>query len=363
MSLTLMKHRALIAAALAPLLLASCATPSPHAPEARPDDTAGADLLSAPDGATAPKASVPAQASPPATAMAPAAPGSGSTGSRIVGGYDAPYGKRPWQAEIRTLGQGKYTAAELQRAPLWNWTHLCGGVLIAPNWILTAAHCVTPELQKRNLLVQLGAQDLRQPGWFFTMDRVVANPWWSGEGRPEDIAIAHLKPSAAMPVPAGAPSYRPIPIAGFAANFGPSVKGQDVLVTGWGRTTEDNPNAARAASAELHPVTPPVLQEVKLTTVDRLTCANGLHAAGQSFQYADLVGTLCAAGAPGHDSCNGDSGGPMVRERGRKEYVLVGLVSWGAPQCGTAPGVYTMVESYTKWISLVMGPDVAGIPK
>jgi secreted trypsin-like serine protease len=365
---TAAQRAGLLAASLLGLAGAAGAQPGPPpANAAAPSDAASAAPATPPD-ATPP---APTAATPPPASPAPS-DATDSSGSRIVGGYDAPRGKRPWQVEIRVsptyvaTGKAKYTRAELARAPLWNWTHFCGGVLIAPDWILTAAHCVQPRDQAKGLIVQLGTQDLRTQGWFFKMDRILINKLWSFEGGPEDIALAHLTPAPAPGSPAGPPTYRPIPIAGVAADFDPSAKGDNVLVTGWGRTTVNNPNAPPmtpgAAPRALAPVTPPVLQEVALVTVDRPTCQT-------AFPGADLVGTICAQGtppAPGRppkDSCNGDSGGPMVRARSRDDYVLVGLVSWGADKCGTAPGVYTGVEFYTAWIRQQMGADFAKLPK
>lgn len=65
---------------------------------------------------------------------------------------------------------------------------------------------------------------------------------------------------------------------------------------------------------------------------------------------------LCAGGKRGEDSCNGDSGGPLMtldtsNPRNPHQY-LVGIVSFGPRQCGLEgwPGVYTRVSEYLDWI-------------
>jgi secreted trypsin-like serine protease len=71
-------------------------------------------------------------------------------------------------------------------------------------------------------------------------------------------------------------------------------------------------------------------------------------------------GQLCAGGQIGEDSCAGDSGGPLaiptsvsgVDDSGEKRFSLLGIVSFGARQCGsnTLPGVYTDVMTYRQWL-------------
>ena len=64
---------------------------------------------------------------------------------------------------------------------------------------------------------------------------------------------------------------------------------------------------------------------------------------------------FCAGGDENKDSCNGDSGGSVVKynaQEGKYPYTIVGLVSYGPEFCGTPNrhGVYTKVRAYTDWI-------------
>ncbi|NWX04237.1 CTRC protein, partial [Caloenas nicobarica] len=67
-------------------------------------------------------------------------------GQRVVGGEDARPHSWPWQVS-------------LQYKSLGTWSHTCGGTLIAPNWVLTAAHCIS---SSRTYRVQLGKQVLSE---------------------------------------------------------------------------------------------------------------------------------------------------------------------------------------------------------
>ncbi|PSN45991.1 hypothetical protein C0J52_09757 [Blattella germanica] len=98
----------------------------------------------------------------------------------------------------------------------------------------------------------------------------------------------------------------------------------------------------------------PVLQWVRVTVIPTGTCAR---------EFADRTGTrlgpgqICAGGERGRDSCEGDSGGPLMRgeQLGPDDftrYYLLGLVSFGAKRCGSEnlPGVYTDIPAYLDWI-------------
>lgn len=68
---------------------------------------------------------------------------------------------------------------------------------------------------------------------------------------------------------------------------------------------------------------------------------------------------ICAGGAKGKDSCNGDSGGPLMKLiPGSPNWYIEGIVSYGPQNCGTegVPGIYTRVGAYLGWIAKNMRP-------
>ena len=66
---------------------------------------------------------------------------------------------------------------------------------------------------------------------------------------------------------------------------------------------------------------------------------------------------LCAGGEFAKDSCDGDSGGPLMRQVQGSNWYLEGIVSFGN-RCGLEgwPGVYTKVSEYTDWIQANLKP-------
>lgn len=100
----------------------------------------------------------------------------------------------------------------------------------------------------------------------------------------------------------------------------------------------------------------PVLQWVPVTVVPSAACAR---------TFAERTGTqlgpgqICAGSEKGRDSCEGDSGGPLMRgEDEFQRYYLLGVVSFGPRRCGSEdlPGVYTEIPYYLDWILDSMEP-------
>jgi secreted trypsin-like serine protease len=237
--------------------------------------------------------------------------GAGAGTPRIVGGDEASTTTTPWVVALTTS----------------NGAFFCGGTLVGPTKVVTAAHCVTQALatggmttkSPSSLRIVAGRTDLRtSDGMQVRVSSVWADPSFRDVGTGHDVAVLTLSRS----VP-----YRTLPLvaAGDASGYAPGVV---ATVLGWGRVGETAGPS-------------PTLQSVRVPVVSDQTCA------GEESDY-DATAMVCA-GYPngGKDACAGDSGGPMVVD-GR----LVGVVSWG-DGCARAgkPGVYTRLTSYEDEVS------------
>lgn len=97
------------------------------------------------------------------------------------------------------------------------------------------------------------------------------------------------------------------------------------------------------------------LRKVRLPVMPPKVCQNAYWKNKFNPKYQ-----ICAGGEKGKDSCNGDSGSPLMKLQKSKMtsnkesfyYVLIGMVSYGPPECGTKNrmGVYTRVKGYEEWI-------------
>lgn len=236
--------------------------------------------------------------------------------SRIIGGEEAVPHSWPWQVSIQISDQ-----------------HICGGAVLAKEWVITAAHCFNSKELYRDLwMVVTGIHDLTEQEYRQkrSVKQYIIHPSFNKTTMDSDIALLQL----AEPLEFNH-YVHPVCLPAKEEVVQPS---SVCIITGWGAQEED-----REKSKKLHQLEVPIL----------------MLEACQTY-YINLPSRvtqrMICAGFPleeGKDSCTGDSGGPLVcpSEDGSGFYTLHGITSWGLG-CGrkSYPGVYTNVGVFVDWI-------------
>merc|ERR1712059_13043 len=229
------------------------------------------------------------------------------------GGHEAEPHSIPWQVSLRRKADN---------------FHFCGGSVVGPRHVVTAAHCTVIWDSPSEVVIVAGAHNKVTPDGLEQTVGVAKLTVHENYGDPKnyenDIALWELTEALVID-----DRVQAVPL--------PSQEQQShgsCSVSGWGTLSSGGE-------------TPDVLMVVDVPVVSDTVC---------KIEYPfQVVASMLCAGEQGKDSCQGDSGGPMVCHNEDGTGYLGGIVSWGIG-CGGLfhPGVYTEASYFVDWIAANM---------
>jgi len=221
----------------------------------------------------------------------------------IVNGWDARPGEFPWTAGLNWLG-----------------SHFCGAVILSEHWLLTAAHCVSGSASLFTVAV---GQHVMGDGTILPITKYIQHEHYNQLGELEnDVALIYVEdglPLGENVMPACKPS----------GDYG----GAYASASGWGHTSQGGQPSQ-------------ILQYTNNPTPFQPDCEACF---GPGWI---LDGMLCwgFCGENARNTCNGDSGGPLMTKRG-ETFDFFGTTSWNLGGCVSEfPKVFSNISYFTSWV-------------
>uniref|UniRef100_A0A336KSU8 Phenoloxidase-activating factor 2 n=1 Tax=Culicoides sonorensis TaxID=179676 RepID=A0A336KSU8_CULSO len=212
----------------------------------------------------------------------------------------------------------------------------CGGSLILPQVVLTAAHCASPS-SGISLKVRAGEWDTqtqkeRLPYEERNVQQIIQHPKFNDRSLHYDMALLILESPFTLNSHINTVC---LPTQNYQTNSA------NCFATGWGK---DKFGASGVYSV--------IMKKISLPMVPSKTCENKLKQTRLSSKFKLHNTFVCAGGVIGRDTCEGDGGAPLHcpvnGNSGR--YVQTGIVAWGIGCNTDVPAVYANVASMRNWI-------------
>lgn len=242
---------------------------------------------------------------------------------RIVNGKEVDRTRMPWIVYLLTVHADR---------PGHFKSELCGGNIISPSFVLTAAHCVIGGVRRPSSVHVKYNATRADEGPRASVKHVIIHPRFSMTTLQNDIALLELSQPLRFDR-----FVKPICLPLWKMRL----TNKKVFAAGWGHVSDDHVKADR-------------LHYIKTTVLPFDDCPHSFNNSGHDFASSEV---LCTE-TNGKGTCLGDSGGPLtLRLNGRHSHrhVLVGLMSFSFKCSGPdSSNVHTRVSHFLLWIKNMM---------